>query len=85
MRKFADSSLGTCATLTSNSQFGNMLVLSATWQSGFLRELIDRDRFETLLARTIDFLRRLFTISPTCQQDCAILEGIQRVIFGGPP
>lgn len=68
-----------------HSQFGNMLVLSATWQTGFLRELIDQERFQTLLARTIGFLRKLSAISPTCQLDCSILEKIQRVLFGIPP
>ena len=85
MRKFADPLFGAYTTLTPNSQFGNMLVLSTVWQNGSLRELIDKDRFQKLLARTIGFLCKLSTISPTCQQDCAILEGIQRVLFGSPP
>jgi hypothetical protein len=62
-----------------------MLVLSATWRTHYLRKLIDQERFETLLGRTISFLRKLSPISPTCQLDCSILEKIQRVLFGTPP
>lgn len=70
--------------LTLYSQFGNMLVLSATWRTHYLRKLIDQDRFQILLSRTIGFLRKLSAISPTCQLDCSILEKIQRVLFGIP-
>jgi hypothetical protein len=62
-----------------------MLVLSATWRTHYLRKLIDQERFEFLLGRTISFLRKLSPISPTCQLDCSILEKIQRVLFGIPP
>ena len=62
-----------------------MLVLSATWRNPYLRKLIDQERFEFLLGRTIIFLRKLSPISPTCKLDCSILEKIQRVLFGTPP
>jgi hypothetical protein len=62
-----------------------MLVLSATWHIPYLRKLIDQERFEFLLGRTIIFLRKLSPISPTCQLDCSTLEKIQRVLFGNPP
>jgi hypothetical protein len=62
-----------------------MLVLSATWHIPYMRELIDQERFQYLLGRTIGFLRKLSAISPTCQLDCSILEKIQRVLFGIPP
>jgi hypothetical protein len=62
-----------------------MLVLSATWRTHYMREYIDQERFETLLGRTISFLRKLSPISPTCKLDCSILEKIQRVLFGTPP
>jgi hypothetical protein len=62
-----------------------MLVLSTTWRTHYLRNLIDQERFQTLLSRTIDFLRKLSAISPTCQADCLILERIQRVLFRVPP
>ena len=68
--------------LITYSQFGNMLVLSATWRTHYLRKLIDQDRFQSLLSRTIDFLRKFSAISPTCQLDSSILEKIQRVLFG---
>lgn len=71
-------------TLTTYSQFGNMLVLSATWRTHNLRKLIDQARFQSLLDRTIGFLRQLSAISPTCELDCSILESIQRVLFGIP-
>jgi hypothetical protein len=66
--------------LTPSRQFGNMLVLSATWHNEHLRKLVDPDDFQRLLGRTISFLHRLSPISPTCQLDCSILEKIQRVI-----
>jgi len=86
MRKFMiePPSSDVTSTLMTQSQFGNMLVLSATWRSHYLRKLIDEDRFRSLLKRTIDFLRKLSAISPTCQLDCSILERIQRVLFGNP-
>ena len=62
-----------------------MLVLSATWRTHYMREHINQERFETLLGRTISFLRKLSPISPTCKLDCSILEKIQRVLFGTPP
>jgi hypothetical protein len=61
-----------------------MLVLSAAWRTHHMRKLIDPDRFQALLGRTIGFLRKFSAISPTCQQDCVILERIQRVLFGTP-
>jgi hypothetical protein len=62
-----------------------MLVLSATWRTHYMRKYVDQERFETLLGRTINFLRKLSPISPTCKLDCSILEEIQRVLFGTPP
>jgi hypothetical protein len=84
MRKFHHWTPLVDATLTIHSQFGNMLVLSAVWRTHYLRKLIDQDRFQVLLHRTIGFLRKLSAISPTCQLDCSILEKIQRVLFGTP-
>lgn len=62
-------------------QFGNMLVLSVTWHTGYLRGLIELRRFQYLMARTIKFLRNLSGISPTCERDCYLLEKIQRVLL----
>jgi hypothetical protein len=71
--------------LTTSRQFGNMLVLSAAWHTFFLRKLIDRDRFQELLDRTIGFLSKLSSISPTCRDDCKILRKIRQFLFGDPP
>ena len=61
-----------------------MLVLSAAFHNKYLNRLIPTDRFHRLLERTIQFLRRLSPISPTCHNDCAILEKINRLLFGVP-
>lgn len=63
------------------SQFGNMLVLSATYMSS-LHELVDRDVLEKLLKRTIGFLLRNRNISPTLRADAQILSDIYQRIFG---
>ncbi|KAK0263881.1 hypothetical protein LTS09_002232 [Friedmanniomyces endolithicus] len=72
---------------TAHAQFGNMLVLSATYYNRYLRFLVgdQKDRFQKLLSRTIKFLHRLSAISPTCKVDCAILERIQKALFDVPP
>ncbi|KAK4556162.1 hypothetical protein LTR86_006859 [Recurvomyces mirabilis] len=70
---------------TAHAQFGNMLVLAATFYSRHMRKLVDETRFRELLQRTITFLRRLGPISPTSQIDCGILERIQQTLFGPPP
>jgi len=66
-------------------QFGNMLVLSAAWSTHDLRRFIDQDRFQELLDRTIGLLSKFSSISPTCREDCNILEKIQQFLFGGAP
>lgn len=66
-------------------QFGNMLVLAAVYYDKTLKRLIeDVPRFKRLLDRTIRFLRRLAPISPTCANDCSILEKIRHRLFGLP-
>ncbi|KAH9819796.1 C6 zinc finger protein domain-containing protein, partial [Teratosphaeria destructans] len=69
---------------TAHAQFGNMLVLSATYYNKALSPLVDKERFRKLLERTIRFLRKLAPISPTCRIDCSILESIQKKLFGLP-
>lgn len=61
-----------------------MLVLSAVWRTEYLRKLIDQDRFQRLLGRTIGLLHKLSAISPTCRLDCDILKRIQHVLFDIP-
>lgn len=59
-----------------------MLVLSAAFNSAYMRTIVPEDRFKQLLERTIRFLRRLAPISPTCAADCGILEKFNMTLFG---
>ncbi|OJD23522.1 hypothetical protein ACJ73_05123 [Blastomyces percursus] len=68
---------------TAHAQFGNMLVLSATYMSP-LSQLVDREILRTLLNRTINFLLRSRHISPTLSKDAEILTLIRRKIFDTP-
>lgn len=65
-------------------QFGNMLVLSATYTS-YLKPLIDRDQLEDLLQRTIKFLAMHKDISPTLMADARILCGVYYKLFKKTP
>lgn len=85
MREFSSLDHFSDEMLTTCRQFGNMLVLSAAWRTYFLRRFIDQDRFQEFLDRTIGFLFKLSSISPTCREDCKILEKIRQFLFGGPP
>ncbi|KXT04056.1 hypothetical protein AC578_4909 [Pseudocercospora eumusae] len=67
---------------TAHAQFGNMLVLSAVYNSEYMKTLVPEHEFKRLLQRTIGFLRRLSPISPTCSADCVILEKFQHTLFG---
>ncbi|KAJ6117937.1 hypothetical protein N7523_005688 [Penicillium sp. IBT 18751x] len=69
---------------TAHAQFGNMLVLSATYMSS-LSELVERPTLERLLKRTICFLLRNENISPTLRADAKILMKIYKRIFGSNP
>lgn len=62
-------------------QFGNMLVLSATYMSE-LNELVERPVLERLLRRTIMFLLFSKNISPTLRADARILTEMYEKIFG---
>ena len=66
---------------TAHAQFGNMLVLSATYMS-CISELVERSTLERLLRRTIKFLLRSKNISPTLRADARILTEIYTKIFG---
>lgn len=68
---------------TAHAQFGNMLVLSATYMSS-LSELVDRNVLEKLLKRTIKFLLQSRYISPSLRADAWILTEIYEKIFGEP-
>ncbi|KAJ9319696.1 transcriptional regulator family: Fungal Specific TF [Paecilomyces variotii] len=66
---------------TAHAQFGNMLVLSATYISS-LSELVDRHVLQRLLKRTIDFLLQSRNISPSLRADAEILTEIYNKLFG---
>ncbi|KAE8377787.1 hypothetical protein BDV26DRAFT_304778 [Aspergillus bertholletiae] len=68
---------------TAHAQFGNMLVLSATYMSS-LSELVDGSKLEELLRRTIKFLLQSRNISPSLRADARILTEIYEKIFGPP-
>lgn len=70
--------------LTACSHFGNMLVLSATYQSQS-SDLVDRDGLQRLLQRTIHFLLQSRYISPTLRTDTRNLTKIYEKVFGEPP
>ncbi|PGH06673.1 hypothetical protein AJ79_06457 [Helicocarpus griseus UAMH5409] len=69
---------------TAHAQFGNMLVLSATYMSP-LSQLVERNTLKKLLDRTIRFLLQSRHISPTLKKDAEILALIRRKIFETPP
>ncbi|OAT12878.1 C6 zinc finger domain-containing protein [Blastomyces gilchristii SLH14081] len=68
---------------TAHAQYGNMLVLSATYMSP-LSQLVDRETLRALLDRTINFLLQSRHISPTLSKDAEILTLIRRKIFDTP-
>ncbi|KAL2835608.1 hypothetical protein BJY01DRAFT_69314 [Aspergillus pseudoustus] len=70
---------------TAHAQFGNMLVLSTTYLSPHLSEMVDRNVLDKLFKRTIAFLLRNRNISPTLRADAKILTGIYKKIFHEPP
>ena len=64
-----------------SSQFGNMLVLAATYQSRHLSWMVSKDELLKLLCRTIDFLSSLAPISTTLAVDAQLLTHIrERVV-----
>ncbi|KAI1829218.1 transcriptional regulator family: Fungal Specific TF [Penicillium roqueforti] len=69
---------------TAHAQFGNMLVLSATFTSS-LKELVEPEHLKRLLVRTIGFLIQSENISPTLRADARILTEIYEKIFNEPP
>lgn len=69
------------ATNSFSSQFGNMLVLCATFTTDYMKQIVQTDKFRERLHRTIGFLRKLAPISPTCAADCGILEKFNNLLF----
>ena len=62
-------------------QFGNVLVLAATYRAG-LTQLVSQTTLEKLLTRTIDNLSRLQPISPSLSKDAEILQSVRKFLFG---
>ncbi|CDM33279.1 transcriptional regulator family: Fungal Specific TF [Penicillium roqueforti] len=69
---------------TAHSQFGNMLVLSATYMSS-LSKLVAEHDLERILKRTIGFLVQNGNISPTIRADARMLTEIYQKIFHRAP
>ncbi|THY02741.1 hypothetical protein D6D02_05939 [Aureobasidium pullulans] len=69
---------------TAHAQFGNMLVLAAVYNCNisWLKELVPKDTLQSLLRRTIGFIRRLQHASNVAKTDVLILEAIDRTMFG---
>jgi hypothetical protein len=65
---------------TAHAQFGNMLVLAATFKSD-LGYMVKEADLVHLLNRTIDFLKFSEAISPTLAQDARVLSWIRSKIF----
>ncbi|KAJ9653027.1 hypothetical protein H2201_009181 [Coniosporium apollinis] len=69
---------------TAHAQYGNMLVLAATYSS-WLKPLIPLEELDRLLVRTINFLEDLASISPTMKANAVILRNTRAVIQSGEP
>ncbi|EEP76018.1 predicted protein [Uncinocarpus reesii 1704] len=69
---------------TAHAQFGNILVLAATYTSR-LSNFVDRERLRQLIDRTIKFLLRNRHISPSLRRDAEILTQIRQKLFEQPP
>ncbi|KAI5204651.1 hypothetical protein AUEXF2481DRAFT_25614 [Aureobasidium subglaciale EXF-2481] len=68
---------------TAHAQFGNMLVLAAVYNCkiDWLEQLVSKDKLQSLLHRTIAFIRRLQHASSVAVSDILILEAIDRTLF----
>lgn len=64
-------------------QFGNVLVLAATFNSSNsqLRSLVPEEKLRFLLMRTIEFLDDKASISPALGKDAQILRHVQTKLF----
>ena len=63
-----------------SSQFGNMLVLAATYKSSQLNWLMPKSTLISLLQRTIKFLDTLSPISTTLRADAEILKNVLSIV-----
>jgi len=69
---------------TAHAQFGNMLVLYATYTSPHpeLRKLVATETLQRLHDRTISILRENEAISPVLAKNLRILEHVRAKVFG---
>lgn len=80
MRKFHRATSVHLQLTCTTRQFGNCLVLAATYNSD-LSHLVDGKQLKTLLDRTIRFLKLSEAISPTLERDAKLLEHIRATLF----
>ncbi|KAK5081421.1 hypothetical protein PMZ80_011160 [Knufia obscura] len=68
---------------TAHAQFGNVLVLAATFNSPDprLRSLVSEEKLRELLTRTIGFLDDKASVSPALGKDAQILRHVQNELF----
>ena len=64
------------------SQFGNILVLAATYCTPHLRHLVPKEDLIRLIDRTNRFLRMQKNVSDTLEQDARILETVAQTVNG---
>ena len=69
---------------TAHAQWGNMLVLSAAYNSkkDFLLDLINKTKLHELFVRTVRFLGRLRRTSKTAAKDIEVLQTVHRKLYG---
>lgn len=65
---------------TAHAQFGNMLVLAATYNSD-LSYLVDENILRELFERTLKFLKLSDGVSPILRYDAEILRHVRATIF----
>lgn len=70
--------------LTQNSQWGNLLVLSAAFRDPILHQHVDEELLRNLFVRTIHFFRMSATATSALRTDLRILEGLQHDLFQLP-
>ena len=89
MRKLLESPLQVFLTrplIRFPSQFGNMLVLAATYNAELTssangKPLVETNELKRLFERTIRFLKLSEAISPTLERDAKILEHVRHALF----
>ncbi len=62
-----------------------MLLLCAVFRDWNLRPLVNAERLRHVLDRTVNFLERHATISPTVRRNHETLENLQRILFDAVP